>query len=107
MCAVSRGSGEGEGRVAVGDQKGRVRVDAQPPAGDTDNEIEQPPRVVPGEQDREPRDDHRKESNQLQHCQNDVVRDREQPLHQREPLVQVVFDVGVVDVEVDALLLDR
>ncbi len=35
------------------------------------------------------------------------MRDREQPLHQRQPAVQVAFDIGVVDLEVDALLLDR
>ena len=33
--------------------------------------------------------------------------DRQQPLHQRQPAVQVAFDVRVVDLEVDLLLLDR
>jgi hypothetical protein len=34
------------------------------------------------------------------------VRDREGPLHQGQPAVQVAFGVGIVDVEVDTLLLD-
>jgi len=35
------------------------------------------------------------------------VRDREQPLDQRQPTVQVPLGVGVVDLQVNTLLLDR
>ena len=34
------------------------------------------------------------------------MRDGEQPLDQRQPAIQIVLDVGVVDLEVDRLLLD-
>jgi len=40
-------------------------------------------------------------------CRGSKVRDREEPFHQWQPAVQVAFDVGVVDLEVDALLFDR
>ena len=36
------------------------------------------------------------------------MRDRQEPLHEREPPIEVAFDiVGVVDVEVHTLLVDR
>jgi hypothetical protein len=74
-------SGEGERRIAVSDQEGRVRVDTQPPAGDADHEVEQSPRVSSGDQDREPRDDDHEEGSHGQHDEDNEVRDCEQPLH--------------------------
>jgi hypothetical protein len=35
------------------------------------------------------------------------VRDRQKPFHQRQPAVEVLLDVGIIDLEVDRLLLDR
>jgi len=43
---VDLGSTKTEGRVAIGDEQERVRVDPQAPSGNTHHEVEQGPRVA-------------------------------------------------------------
>ena len=81
---------EGERRVPVGAQ-GAVRVEGDPPrpAEDADVEVEDPPRIPPGDEDREERHDGQHEEREPQERKHDVVRDREQPLDDPEPPAQV------------------
>src|SRR5215216_4268406 len=95
---------EAERRVPVGDEQERVRRHAKAPAHDTGHEIEHPARVAAGEQDGEPGDDHHDDHRDVEEEQQDVVRDREEPLHQREPAVELVRGVGIHDIDVDGLL---
>src|SRR5918995_3106841 len=102
VCASGR---EAERRVPVGDEQERVRRDAQAPAHDAGHEIEHPALVPAGEQDGEPGDDHHDDRGDVEEEQHDEVRDREEPLHQREPAVELVRGIGVHDIDVDGLLL--
>ena len=43
----------------------------------------------PGEEDREERDHGQHEERQPEECEDDVVRDREEPLHEPEPTAEV------------------
>jgi len=65
------------------------------------------PSGAPGDEDREPRDEDREEGSHGQRKQDHKVRDREQHLHQRQPAVQVTFDIGIVDLNRYVLLFDR
>src|SRR6266542_882972 len=92
-------------RVLVRHQDERVRARAVAPAQHSKHEIEQPAGVAAGKEEREPRDDNRHEHREPEEEQHDVVRDREQPLHEREPAVQVALGVRVGDVELHRLAL--
>src|SRR5438270_6230574 len=76
---------ESEGRVLVGDEDECVADDAVGPAEDTEDEVEEAARVAAGEQDREPGDHDRDEGCDPEEGEQDVVGDREQPLHERQP----------------------
>jgi len=58
---MSRAAGptQAERRVAVGDEKKRVRLDAQAPPTNADDVVEERPWVSAGEKNREPGDDDR------------------------------------------------
>ena len=98
---------EAERWVAVGKQQERVRVDSQAPPANSDHEIEKGPRIASSDQNREPGDHHRHNRGEPQHQQHDVVRNRQQPLHEWQPAIQVSIDVGVLDLEMDCLLVNR
>ena len=84
-CRVER-----ERRVAVG-AEGAVRVvrDAPGPAQHAEVEVEDAPRVAPGEQDREEGDDREHHEGDPEEEEHDEVRDRQQPLHEPEPAAQL------------------
>jgi arsenite methyltransferase len=92
---------EPEGRVPVDHEDEGIRDDAVRPAKDPEDEVEQAPWIAAGEEDREPGDDHRHKRRQPEERQQYVVRDREQPLHEREPAVEPIFRVWIRVVERD------
>jgi SAM-dependent methyltransferase len=94
-------------RVPVGDEEERVGPDAVRPTTHADDEVEQAAWVAPREEDREPREDHREDRAQPEKHEHDVVRDREEPLHERQPPVELVPGIRVREVERDRLMLVR
>ena len=86
------------------DEEEGVRLDSQPPAKGPFNEVEQTAWVLPGEEHRKPGDDYCDGRADREEDQDDVVRNREEPLDQWQPSVEVLFDVGVGDVEVNGLV---
>ena len=86
-----------ERRVLVAQQQQRVGVGVERPALDLQREVEQAPRPLLREQDREEGDeDAARCSRCLQQVDDDELRDREQPLHEDLPARQVL---RVLDVE--------
>ena len=92
--ATSRRAGsryvvERERRIAVGAQR-TIGVERDPPrpAENADVEVEDASRVAAGDEDREERDDRQNEQRQPEQREHDVVRDREDPLHEPEPAAQ-------------------
>ncbi len=57
--------------------------------------------VAVGEQDGEPRHDDDHERGDVQEEQHHLVRDRQQPLHQRQPRVEITFGIGIEVVKMD------
>jgi hypothetical protein len=98
-------SGQRERWVAVGDEQERVCLDASRPAQDALDEVEDAPGVAAGEEHGEPGADHRAERGDAEEGQDDVMGDGQQPLHERQPAVEVCGDVRVVEVQVDRLSL--
>ena len=81
---------ERERRVAVGAQRAvRVERHAPGPAQHAEVEVEDAPRVAAGEQDREEGDDREHDEGDPEEEQHDVVRNRQQPLHEPEPAAQL------------------
>ncbi len=106
---VRRGSesAQPEWWVLIGDEEEGVGLDSQPPAKDPFDEVEQTAWVLPGEQHRKPGDGHCDGGANREEDQHDVVRNREQPLDQWQPSVEILFDVGEDDVEVNGLVFVR
>ena len=100
-----RSGAERERRVAVRGEEKRVGRHAQTPASDADDEVEQRARVAAGEEDREPGDYDAHHCGQTEEHQHDVVRDRQEPLHQRQPAVELVAGVWIAKVEPHGLVL--
>ena len=92
--------------IAVGHQQECVGSHPQPPATDPDHEVKESPGVLTGRQNGEPGQDHCEEGGNSEKKQDNVMRDREQPLDQGKPPIEVSFHVGVVDLQVDRLLFD-
>src|SRR5215470_9436241 len=82
-CCAARSLAQAERRIPVGDENERVPGDAVVPSDDSLHEVEDPARVVPSEHDREPRHDDSEEHPDIQEDQHDVMRDGQEPLHQR------------------------
>ena len=76
------GRSQAEWRIAVGHQQECVGSYPQPPATDPDDEVKEAPRVSTGHQNGEPGQDHCKEAGNAEKEQDEVMRDREQPLDQ-------------------------
>ncbi len=77
---------ERERRIAVRAERAvGVERDAPRPAEHSDVEVEDPARVAARDEDREERDDREHEEREPQEREHDVVRDREEPLHEPEP----------------------
>src|SRR6266516_1653390 len=93
-----------EGRVAVGDEDQRVADDAVVPPEHALDVVEYRARIAAAEEDRKPRPDDGEERYDVQEEEHDVVRNGKQPLHERQPPVQLPR-VGVLDVQADGLLL--
>src|SRR5665213_196192 len=96
---------EAERRVAIGDQHVGVRDHAVRPAADADEEVEHPAREATGEEDHEPSGDHDEERGDVEEEQHHVVWDRQQPLDQRQPAVEVGARVRIGKLEMHRLML--
>ena len=84
-----------EGRVAVGAER-PVGVEADPPgpAQYADVEVEDPPWVAAREEDGEESDDGEDPERDPQEEEDDVVRDRQQPLDEPEPAAELGVQVS-------------
>ena len=67
------------------------------PSANTHQEVEQPSRIATGEEDRKPGNHDGDDCDDRQHRQRNEVRNRQEPLHEWQPTVQVLFDVRIVD----------
>ena len=61
--------------------------------------------VAAGKQDGEPGHDHHYHGGNLQEGQRNIVRDGQQPFHQRQPPIQVKPGIGVRVVQADRLMV--
>ncbi len=102
---TARTTQQRKGGVTVSYEQPRIGRDTQRPTVYADHEIEKATRVTAGDDDREPRDHNAQPGCDAQDGQNDVVGNGENPLDQRQPMIQVAWRVGVVQIEVDCLLL--
>ncbi len=75
------------------------------PTENTHDVVEQPARVAPGEEDRQPCGNGGQDHTDRQDEEDDVVRDGEQPLDEWQPPIEVGAHVGVGQLEVHGLLL--
>lgn len=100
-----RPSTQAKWRIAVGHQQECVGLHPQTPAGDTNVKVKEASRVSTGHQDGTPGYDISKKTGKDEKKQDEVVRDRKQPLDQGIPSVEFGFRVGVIDFQVDRLLL--
>ena len=78
----------------------------QPPAGDPDVEVKEAPRVSTGRHYGEPGHEQDKATGNAEKKQDEIMRDREQPLDQGIPPIEVSFYIGVINFQVDRLLVD-
>src|ERR1700737_208177 len=90
-------SAELERRIFIGDQEKGVGGDPVAPADHTNDVAEEVLRIPAREDDREPGDDHRDHGADSEEEQDDVMGDGEEPLHQRQPAVQLA-GIGIVEV---------
>src|SRR5207247_3622788 len=98
---------EPERWILVRNEGERVPEDSVVPASDAHDEVERAARIAAGEEDREPRVDDDGEGREAEEQEHDVVRDREDPLDERKPAVQLALRVRIGHVERDALALVR
>jgi len=68
--------------IAVGHQQEGVGSHPQSPATDPDHEVKESLRVLTGHQNGEPGHDHGEECGNAEKKQDNIMRDREQPLDQ-------------------------
>jgi hypothetical protein len=92
--------------IAVGHQQECVGLHPQPPATDPDVEVKEAPRVSTGRQNSEPGYDQCEEAGNAEEKQDEIMRDHEQPLDQWIPPVEVSFYIGVINFQVDRLLVE-
>src|SRR2546430_1779842 len=97
-------SAQPERRVLIGHQRERIPVHPVGPPQHSDDEIEQATGIRAGEENREPSGDHREHHAKPQEEQDDVVRDGQKPLDQRQPAVQLP-GIWIGEVKMDGLLL--
>ncbi len=69
------------------------------PAANAHREVEQRSWIASGEEDREPGDDDCNDCGVPEHDENDVVGDCQQPLHQRQPAIEVSRGLKIVDLD--------
>src|SRR5437588_9128145 len=81
LNATSRLGAQPKRWVPISDQEDRVGSDPAIPTDDALHELEYPPRIVPGEQDGEPGDNHHHDHGNVQEEQHHVVGDGQEPLH--------------------------
>jgi hypothetical protein len=94
-----------ERRVLVGDEGERVGGHPAGPPEDPLDEREHAPGIGAGEHDGEPRDDHDHERGEVEEGKHHVVRDRGQPLHQRQPPVEIALGIRIGVVQVNRLVI--
>ena len=75
------------------------------PADHSRDKVEDAARVAPGEENREPGDDHNDDHGQVEEEQHDVERDGEEPLDQWQPAIEVALGVRVGKLEPHPLSL--
>ena len=95
-CRIVRHVGERERRIAVGAESCvRVERNAPRPAQDAEVEVEDAAGIAPGEEDREERDHRQNEERKPEEREHDVVRDREDPLHEPQPAAQFTLELAL------------
>src|SRR5258707_449085 len=84
-----------EGWVLVCDQHHRVANHPIVPADDPRDEVEESLRVPPGKENREPGDEHDHDRGDLQKGQDYEVGNRQEPFHQGQPSIEILWDIRV------------
>src|SRR5207253_1373279 len=79
-----------ERRIAIGREQERIGCNPEPPAEHSDDEVEEGTRIATRKQYREPGNNDAEERQDAEEPQDDVVRNRQEPLDERQPAIQVV-----------------
>src|SRR5579864_323706 len=98
---------DAERRIPVGGEEKRVGRHPKRPAEDADDKVKERPRIAACKKDREPRQDDTAYRGEAHEDQHDVVRQREDPLDERQPPVQAGGGIRVRQRDMDRLLFVR
>src|SRR5205823_3549534 len=101
-------SGSGaERRIAIGREQERIGCNPEPPPEHSDDEVEEGARITTRKQYREPGNNDAQECRDAEEPQDDVVRDRQEPLDERQPAIQLLLRIRVGNLNVHGLLVVR
>src|SRR6266550_3887057 len=101
-------SGSGaERRIAIGREQERVGCNPEPPPEHSDDVVEEGARIATRKQYREPGNDDAEERQDAEEPQDDVVRNRQEPLDERQPAIQLLPRIGVGNLKGHGLLVVR
>jgi len=93
-----------ERRICVRHQDKSVSGDTQTPPVHTLNKVKNTSGISAGEKNRKPGDDNTNKSSYADKEKNNIMGNRQEPFDQRQPPVQVLFNIGIIDFEMDRLL---
>src|SRR2546429_9066214 len=101
-------SGSGaERRIAIGRKQERIGCNPEPPAEHSDDELEEGARIATRKQYREPGNNDAEERRDAEEPQDKVVRNRQEPLDERQPAIQLLLCIGVGNLNMHGLLVVR
>src|SRR6266480_7870236 len=89
-----------ERRIAIGREQERVGCNPEPPPEHSDDEVEEGARIATRKQYREPGSDDAEERQDAEAPEDDVVRNRQEPLDERQPAIQLLPRIGVGNLKV-------
>ena len=92
-------------RVSVRRQQDRVGADAGGPTQRSDRKVEQASGVTTSQKDCEPRNQRHEQDCNPQEAENEVMRDRKQPLDERQPTGQILLRVWIDDHQIERLTI--
>src|SRR5207253_5065847 len=96
-----------ERRIAIGREQERIGRNPEPPPEYSDHEVEEGARIATRKQYREPGNDDAEERRDAEEPQDDVVRNRQEPLDERQPAIQLLLRIRVGNLNVLGLLVVR
>src|SRR5207247_8988148 len=90
-----------------GSEEERVGCNPEPPPEHSDDEVEEGARIATRKQYREPGNDDAEERRDAEEPEHNVVRNRQEPLDERQPAIQLMPRIGVGKLKVHGMLAVR